>query len=256
MSVFFYTKKDTFLHSLDPRVKIAGLLLAFGAAVAAGGIALMLVLLAVLLGLFAAAKSLSSLRKMAALFVLIGIMTFVLWLIFYDGTDLLGSLGPIRIYRDSVHYAAAMSLRFVNMLMAGLLFLSVTSLEDFCDGLILLGVPYRVAFTLSLSFRLVIIFTATGHTIVEAQKVRGNDVEEGGILKRIRAYVPLLVPLILNGIKKAETLTLALESKGFAPDNRIDIRGKYKMSARDAAALGICVVLASTILFLRISGRV
>ncbi len=66
---------------------------------------------------------------------------------------------------------------------------------------------------------------------MEAQKVRGNNVQEGSIIKRIRAYSPLLVPLILNAVKKAETLTLALESKGFSPHNKISLKGRYKMRA-------------------------
>jgi energy-coupling factor transport system permease protein len=101
--------------------------------------------------------------------------------------------------------------------------------------------PYPVAFAFSLSFRLVVVFVATGFTIVEAQKVRGNNVQEGSIIKRIRAYAPLLVPLILNAVKKAETLTLALESKGFSPQNKISIKGRFKMRLIDWTVLAFCL---------------
>jgi energy-coupling factor transporter transmembrane protein EcfT len=142
-----------------------------------------------------------------------------------------------------------MSLRFVDLLLAGLLFLSVTSLEEFSHGLMLLGVPYSMAFGLSLSFRLVTVFIATGFTIVEAQKVRGNNIAQGPFIKRIRAYAPLLVPLILSGIKKAETLTLALESKGFSPHNKIKPGARYAMRPSDWAILAAAAaVLGAAVL--------
>jgi len=134
------------------------------------------------------------------------------------------------------------------MLLCGILFLSITPLEEFSDGLILMGVPYRVAFAVSLSFRLVQVFVSTGFMIVEAQKIRGNDVEKGGLFSRMKAYAPLLIPLILNGIKKAETLVPALESKGFAPDNKIDIKGKYRIKPTDIKALVLVALFTAAAL--------
>lgn len=109
---------------------------------------------------------------MAGLFGIIGIMTFVLWLIFYNGPP-----------GDAHIFAAAMSLRFIDLLLVGLLLLSITSLEEFSAGLMLLGLPYPVAFALSLSFRLVIVFVATGFTIVEAQKTGEITCGKGLYLK-------------------------------------------------------------------------
>jgi energy-coupling factor transport system permease protein len=162
--------------------------------------------------------------------LLIGGTTFILWVLFYRPVE--GAENA-----NGVMHAAVMTLRFIAMLLAGIFFLSVTALEDFSNGLMLLKVPYAAAFAVSLSFRLVNTFISTGFLIVEAQEARGNDATRGNIIKRMKAYVPLLVPLILNGIKKAETLNLALESKGFSPQNKPDISGRYKMKAIDTAAL-------------------
>jgi len=229
MSVFFYSNKKTFMHRLNPAVKITLLLMLFLVSALCTDIYKMLFILAVITVLFLSAKSMESIKKTGMLFILIGLTTFILWTVFYKGRgDKI-----IFFYKNSMLYAAAMSLRFVNMLLSGLLFLSITSLEEFSDGLIMLKVPYGAAFAVSLSFRLVIIFISTGFTIAEAQKVRGNDLEKGGILRRIKSYAPLMTPLILNGIKKAQNMTAALESKGFSPGNRINIRDKYKMAGKD-----------------------
>ena len=230
MSVFLYRQRDTFLHRLDPRVKIAGLAWLFLACVFAADLATVTGLLILVLGLFLLADSMDNIMKMAVIFLLVTGMTFVLWALFY------APAGNAAGADDRMVYAGFMSVRFLCMLLAGLLFLSVTPLEELSNGLVLLKIPYNVAFTVSLSFRLVNVFVSSGFLIVEAQKVRGNDAAAGNIIKRLRAYAPLMVPLIINGIKKAETLTLALESKGFSPENKIDISGRYKLATADTAA--------------------
>ncbi len=235
MNVFLYTKKATFLHGLDPRTKILVLFAFFITSVFLQNLVALGAVLLVMLALFALAKSTANILRMGVLFCIIAATTFLLWLLFCKGQG------------SAVMYAGAQSLRFVDLLLAGLLFLSITSLEEFYAGLMLCGMPYPMAFALSLSFRLVVIFVSTGFTIVEAQKVRGNDVKGGSILKRIRSYAPLLVPLILSGVKKAETLTIALESKGFSPNNKINIKDRYAMKPSDwlTVALGLALCVAA-----------
>ena len=231
MSVFLYTRQDTFLHRLNPVVKICVLVLFFLVIGFINTIPALLTLLSAILGLFIAGKSTGTIRRMAVILGLIGCTTFLLWLCFYNGPA-----------AARFTFATAMGLRFVVMLLAGLLFLSTISIEEFWCGLLLCGIPYPIAFAVSLSFRLVNVFIATGFSIVEAQKVRGNNAEQGSIFKRIQAYIPLLVPLILTGIKKAELLSLALESKGFSPKTRIDVSPRYPMRAMDWLVLGISIV--------------
>jgi energy-coupling factor transport system permease protein len=230
MSVFLYNDKHTAIHALDPRVKIAWLIWAFLAAALSTDLSSITVLTVIILILFIAARSMGNLLKTGWMFLLVCGMTFLLWFAFYS---------PDKNAPDDARavYAGVMSLRFLAMLAAGLLFLSITRLEDFTNGLMMLKLPYAVAFAISLSFRLVNTFIASGFLIVEAQKARGNDVARGNIIRRMVAYAPLLVPLILNGIKKAETLNLALESKGFSPKNKIDVSGRYCLSKIDMAVL-------------------
>lgn len=247
MSLFLYRKQTTLLHSLDPRVKLLSLIMLFISATVASPLVSGSAVCASLAVLFFMSRSFYALKRMAGLLFLIAGMTALLWLLFYKGKTPLLELPFITVYQGAPLHALRMALKFLNMLLCGILFLSITPLEEFSDGLILMGVPYRVAFALSLSFRLVQSFVSTGFMIVEAQKVRGNDVERGGLFSRIKAYAPLLIPLILNGIKKAETLVPALESKGFAPDNRIDIKGKYQIRPRDIRALVLMALFSAAL---------
>jgi energy-coupling factor transport system permease protein len=245
MSVFFFINQDSLAHRLDPRVKITGLILFCILAVAGESLSQLGLMLAVLLSLFLLSGSGRNLKKMAGFFMLIAAMTFVMWLLFYRSEETLWAWGNLVIYSGAASHAASMSLRFLNMLLSGLLFLSITSIEDFYGGMIIMKAPYPFAFAVSLSFRLVMVFMSNAFTIVEAQKVRGNDITKGGVIKRIKAYAPLIAPLILTGIKKAETLILALESKGFSPQNKMDFTGKYHLRTLDKWCL--CIMLLAGI---------
>jgi len=248
MSLFLYRRQKTLMHGLDPRVKLLSLVLLFISATVSSAIGSGAVVCSSLFMLFFLSRSFYALKKMAGLLAMIAFMTVILWLLFYKGKTPLMDLKFIVLYEGAPEHAVRMALKFLNMLLCGILFLSITPLEEFSDGLILMGVPYRVAFAVSLSFRLVQVFVSTGFMIVEAQKIRGNDVEKGGLFSRMKAYAPLLIPLILNGIKKAETLVPALESKGFAPDNKIDIKGKYRIKPTDIKALVLVALFTAAAL--------
>ena len=245
MSAFFFNNQDSPLHRLDPRVKITGLILFCMLAVAGESLSQLGLMLALLLSLFLLSGSGGNLKKMTGFFMLIAGMTFVMWILFYRSEEKLWAWGNLTVYSGAASHAAWMSLRFLNMLLSGLLFLSITSIEDFYGGMIIMKTPYPFAFAVSLSFRLVMVFMSSAFTIVEAQKIRGNDITQGGIIKRLKAYAPLIVPLILTGIKKAETLTLALESKGFSPQNKMDFTGKYHLRTLDKWCL--CIMLSAGI---------
>jgi energy-coupling factor transport system permease protein len=237
MSVFFFLDHDSILHRLDPSVKITGLVLFCMLAVAAASIIPLGLMLASQLWLFLIGKCSQNIKRMFGFFTMIAVMIFVMWILFYRSDEKLWAWKYFAVYSGAATYGAAMSLRFLNMLLSGLLFLSITSIEDFFGGMIIMKVPYPFAFAVSLSFRLVMIFMTNAFTIVEAQRVRGNDITRGGLIKRIKAYAPLITPLILTGIKKAETLTLALESKGFSPHNKMDFTGKYCLRTPDKCCL-------------------
>lgn len=245
MSMFFYSNKKTFFHSLDPRIKIISLILFFVDVLIIKDITGMLIITGLIFVFFILSDSVLNLKKILPLFFLIGIITFILWVIFFKGENAKEKIYILKkfyIYKEAIKNAIFLTLRLLNFLFIGLLFLSITSYEDFSYGLMLLGLPYPVAFTFLLSFKLVDSFINTAFQIVEAQKARGNDITKGNIFKRIKSYAPLVIPLILNGIKKAHNLILALETRGFSPKNKIDIKGKYRIKIKDILFVLIMII--------------
>lgn len=226
MQKSLYIEKDTPLHKLDPRIKIIGLCLFFLASLLISNLYSLATVLIILLILIIVSSSLQNLLRIKWLIIVISVMCVLFWL-------------PTKSLRHGIMIA----LRLDLMLFAGILFVSCSRVEEFSAGLIKLGIPYRIAFAISLAFRFIPSLFSIIQTTVEAQQTRGLNVKEGHLLKRARKYIPLFIPVISLQVRNAHQLSLALESKGFGfSDKRTDYL-EYKIKTLDYIALILLFVL-------------
>ncbi len=254
MSLYFYSERSSFFHGLHPVSKMTGLLLSFTAALAFSHplYILPLVVMFVVPGLMAGAGE--GLRRVWPLMLAIGAASFVLWGFFFKGENLIYSLGPLRFTREALLYGAGMGIRLDLMLFCGLVFLASTRIEDFTAGLSIMGVPFSLSFALSLSFRLVPIFSEAAQTILQAQRCRGLDMEAKGPLKRLMSYLPLLVPVFASALRRTDQLAVAIESKGFGAGGRRTTYREYRFRGRDLFFLIVMAAIAGCSLAARILG--
>ena len=195
MSLAFYRPVGGFFERAHPVAKLIALVVAF---VPPFFGQTPLEVLPYLLFLFFAALGAGAwpnLIRVKTLALALFVMSAALWSVFYPGQTVLYSLGPISIYRESIVFGAAMGLRINCFMFAAIIFFTATRIEDFTYGLSRLGFPYVMSFALSLAFRLTPLFIQTGQEIVVAQKARGLDLDSGGLIQRIRQYVPIIVPV-------------------------------------------------------------
>jgi len=78
-----------------------------------------------------------------------------------------------------------------------------------------LGYPNALSFTFTTAVRLVPTLAADAQTVVDAQRSRGLELDKGNLFRRVRNYVPILIPLLLIAIRRSLELAEALESRGF-----------------------------------------
>ena len=150
---------------------------------------------------------------------------------------------------QSVAYGVTIGLRLVCFVTATVVFLTCTRTEDFTVALSKLGLPFVVSFTLSLAFRLAPLFMETAQTIAMAQRARGLDLDSGGPLSRLRRHVPIIVPVLVSGLRRADQLAIALESKGFGGGKPRSVLSEYAMTWRDGALIAaVLVTLAAAII--------
>jgi energy-coupling factor transport system permease protein len=145
-----------------------------------------------------------------------------------------------------------MSLRFVILMTAFSLFFLTTSPDDLGLALEQSHIPYEFSFAFTTAVRFVPVLATEAQTIMDAQKARGLELEKGGFIRRIRNYIPILVPLIVGAIRRSLELAEAMESRAFgAKDQRTNLH-ILTISKADLFALVFSVVLLGISIYIRL----
>jgi energy-coupling factor transport system permease protein len=243
-SLYLYLDRRTWVHRLHPVVRLLGMVALFVAAFVVEHPFAQLPLLLLLVPLAAHTGALGNVYRLRLLFLLIFAMTFLIWTLFYgpDGQPPLTRLWGLEISRTAPWFALGMALKLDIILGSGILFLSVTRIEEFAYALTRLGLPYKLGFTFSLAFRLVPVFLDATGSVVQAQRCRGLDFDRGGLTRRLRRYVPVIVPVFMAALRRADNMAMALEARGFQSGRARTTLQRYPFGAPDVAAL-VCVAL-------------
>src|SRR5262249_5509471 len=154
-----------------------------------------------------------------------------------------------HVSRMSLVFGFGRGIKLAELLAASVLFLSTTKIEEFTYGLQRMRVPYRVGFAISLAFRLVPLFIDSAATIVDAQRLRGYDFDKGGPFERVRRYVPVVIPVFMVALRKANNMAMALEARGFGYTHEPTTFIDYPVAGGDIFAFAALIALG-TIYFL------
>ncbi|MEC4674061.1 MAG: energy-coupling factor transporter transmembrane component T [Nitrospirota bacterium] len=233
MNISLYLDRQTFVHQFDGRTKVLGLLLVFVLALIFSDPWYLLGLMAGLLWLGNYAQVLSNVRRLWILLALLFVYSVLLWPWFIEGHTPLVMIGDHLITVEGVQHGVSMGLRLNVMLSSGLFLLSIMTIEEFATALQQLGVPRAMGFTFSLAFRWVPTLLGAVGTVVQAQQSRGLDLKSKSFLQKIRAYPPLVVPLIGHTLRQTNLLAMALESKGFSPNQPFRSLSRRALTTRD-----------------------
>jgi energy-coupling factor transport system permease protein len=158
----------------------------------------------------------------------------------YGYLPLLGT--PISA--ESVMFALSQFLRFMAMVAVGLPLAFAVAPNDIGVTFARLGVPYRFAFALDLTFRFVPSLAADYRTTVDAQRVRGLELDRGagGVVGRLRRQIPILVPTVINAIVGAEDTIDAMDLRAFGTGQRTWLR-ELRFDRTDRLVLAAFVAL-------------
>lgn len=238
-----YYQSSSFLHSLDPRTKLV-FLLSYIVCVFLADTALQCTV--VLLALVA----LIVLSRVPLSFMLRGLRTLLIVLLVVD-------LLNILLLDDGLRFSILLTLRMTETVLASNLLTLTTRPKEVADGLEkglrwlkALKVPvHDFATMVAIAFRFVPILTQEARDLMDAQKMRGADFSCGSIIKRARALGPLTVTVFAAAFRRADELSLAMDSRLY---NYSDNSGKLrplKYGREDAASyIAIFTFLAVVIL--------
>ena len=243
---------NSWLHHLDPRVK---LLFAVGGMITLltlGNLPLFLVFLTIChLLLLSAGVPASRLLWAWRLMLPVTILIPVLWPIFSTvDTDVLFKLGPVIVTVADVWQGLAMAARIDAMAFAFFVWLFTTDQTTMVIGLIGLGIPHDWGLMIAIALRYAPTLYSSLQQVMDAQRARALVIPRSNPIKAARAYVPALVAVLIGALRTAERLSWAMETRAFGASGRErTVRRGLRFKPIDATVTAILVlVFGATIL--------
>lgn len=256
-----YYPTKSFVHRADPRIKLLALIAYIVALFLAKNFYSLGVCFVVFLAMVIASRVPfgSVLRSIKAIIVLL-IFTAVLNLLFHGGKHLLWHWWIIKIYRESIIFTVFFVLRLFFLVMGSALLTLTTTPVELTDGIESLLTPlkwvkfpvHELALIMSIALRFIPTLIDETNRIISAQKARGADFESGNIFKRIKAIVPILIPLLISAFRRAEELGDAMDARCYSGSKNRTKYKKLKFGWRDAIIILLFAVLITGVVLLNI----
>ena len=255
-----YIPGNSFVHKLDPRSKLSFVFLFIIGVFLANNT----VTYAVLLG-FTLLVILSSRIRLYFLFnglkpiLFLIIFTLLMHIFFTKEGALLFDWKFIKIYEEGLRQGIFISIRFLVLVLLTSILTLTTSPISITDGMEDLLGPFKrfklpvheLALMMSISLRFIPTLMDETDKILKAQLARGSDISTGSIKQRIRAVIPLLVPLFVSAFKRAEDLAVAMEVRGYRGGEGRTRYRQLRWHWRDTTIMILLAVLVVVLFLLR-----
>lgn len=251
-----YLVGNSFIHRLDPRTKILGVMLymislflinnfvGFGVMLAVS--AFFVLLSKIPIGYF--------LRGLKPIMFIV-VLTVALQMFMTPG-EIVWQLGFLKITDAGIRQAVFMGTRLVLLVsITSILTLTTTpiALTDGIENLLKpfqkIGVPaHELAMMMTIALRFIPTLIEETEKIMNAQAARGADFESGNLMQRAKAMIPLLVPLFLSAFKRADELAMAMEARCYhGGENRTRMKALQYMAVDGLAGVGLALMLVAAL---------
>ena len=257
-----YYPGESLVHKLDARIKIIATV-AFIAAVFIVdnfyGFVIIMAALAAVIGISKVPLKFI-LRGLKPVFVII-LFTFVLNLFMIRG-EVLWSLGFLHITKQGLHTAVFLAIRLIFLIIVSSMLTLTTRPISLTDGIEKLLNPlkrfkvpaHELAMMMTIALRFIPTLMEETDKIMKAQQARGADFESGNLMRRIKALIPILVPLFISAFRIASDLAMAMEARCYRGDHGRTRMNAMKIQKRDIAAVALtlfflAVTVAERIVF-------
>lgn len=262
-----YTPYNTFTHKVDPRNKILLVILLMVAVflqfhiwsttllLSAG-----LLIVFIFIMLFSRVSFLELFKSLKSMWFLV-IMLLVLYVFIPNPTYKLECYrfnSHYAIYYDSFYQCGYIILRLILMIALTMVLTSTTkpmdltyAFEWYMTPLKVIRFPvHEIAMTLSIALRFIPTLLDETDRIMKAQASRGVDFNHGGLGKRFKAVISLIIPLFVSAIQRSEELSDAMEARGYDPRAKRTRFRKLTFSWRDIIAFIFVGAIFGGILYL------
>lgn len=263
-----YYEANSFVHKLDPRTKLLFVVLFLVATFVAKNI-YAFVLLVSLITLFVIISRVPFRIIFKGLKPLVVIILFTAILnIFFTkgenylwGTVIIPNVWRVDIYREGLINAGILAVRIITLLVGTSLFFSYTTTPiELTDGietglapLKKIKVPiHEFAMMMTIALRFIPTLIDETGKIMNAQKSRGADFSNGGLVKRAKALIPIIIPLFVSAFRRADELATAMECRCYHGGNGRTRMKILKMKFRDYFMMFVSFAMVAGVILINI----
>lgn len=246
-SISLYVEKNTILNRIAPESKILYIVTAIAVPALLGSRWLSLGFIVLSFLLLAIGKVLKKSVPILSVSGFVLLTVLIIQGIFRTGNTVpLFSIGPVTFYKEGVSFAAGIVINVMNILMSFAVLTLTTKPSDMIENFIRRGFSPRFGYVIISVFQIIPQMTETMSTIMDAQRSRGMETE-GNLLVRIKAFIPLISPVIMSSLINTRERALALEVRGFNSKHKKTFLNEERKTGADAfiqIGLLLCIVAA------------
>ena len=254
INLFNYIDRPSPIHRLTGATKLVCLVLWTVAAMTSFYTPLLLAMTAGAFVLFKTARlKIKDISFVLSLMLVYIVMNNVLIYLFSPdhGTNLYGTktvlfkiAGPYVVTAEQLFYHLNVILKNACTIPIVLLFVSTTNPSEFAASLSRIGVSYRISYAVALALRYIPDIQREYRDISLAQQARGVEMsKKASLVNRLKAASAILIPLILSSMERIETISNAMELRGFGKGKKRSWYSGRKFAAADIVFMVCCVIL-------------
>ena len=257
IAILSYIKRNSLVHELTGRTKLIFFIAWSIAAMVTYDTRVLVCMLLFSFVIFKVSKikirDISFVLGLAAVFLLMNNLFVYLFSpeygvgLYESRTVLFTIAGPYTITLQQLFYHLNMTMKVICVVPVALLFIACTDPSEFAASLASIGVSYRIGYSVSLALRYIPDVQREYHNISQAQQARGIDLSgKDKLLTRMKNSVAILLPLVLSSLNRIETISNAMELRGFGKKKKRTWYSLRKMQRNDwivtALVLAVLVI--------------
>lgn len=255
-----YLPLDTIIHRRDPRAKLIFVFLFIILIFFAHSFATYLWLFLIIFIIMKASriKSWFFIKGLTPIWIFL-IFTFLMHLFLTKGGVRIFELGFLSIDTNGILEGIYIVLRLMFIIMISTIMTLTTSPLDLTDAferllspLKIIKIPvHQLSMMMSIALRFIPTLMNELDKIILAQKSRGSEISSGGLINRVKAFIPLLVPLFISAFQRAEDLAIAMEVRGYETHKKRTSYRKLYWRWADSLLLMLIVPIAIILFILK-----
>ena len=252
-SISLYTDNGSWLVKLHPFSKLFYLVSAITLPLISGHLFMFLITVFISICILGSAHILKKALPLIAFSFTVILTIFLIQGIFYkDNDSLLLSLGPVNFYKEGLLYSSHIGLNILNMLLSFSILVLTTNPSELVEELEKKGFSPKFGYIINSVFQIVPEMMGTMHTISDAQRSRGMETE-GKLITRIKAFLPLISPVVMSALTATRERAIALEVRGFGSRAKKTYLYSHPYSTMDKVIKWLSILSILAVVLLRIT---